>query len=73
MGYIDYIERIKKMDDLIRNEQTGNADELAVKMEVSRATVFNYIEVLKSMGAQIEFNKKSKTFFYLDKNFEIKL
>jgi predicted DNA-binding transcriptional regulator YafY len=73
MGYIDYIERIKKIDDLIRTEQTGNADELAMKMEVSRATVFNYLEVLKSMGAQIEFNKRNKTFYYLDKDFEIKL
>jgi predicted DNA-binding transcriptional regulator YafY len=72
MSYFTYIDRIKKIDSLIRRGSTGCAEEIADVMGVSRSTVFNYLDVLRSMGAEISYSKKSNSFYYVN-NFRLHL
>ena len=67
MSHFDYINRIKREDAFIRNQATGTSIEFAKKMGVSRRTIFSDMDLLKSKGAEINFNKSSKTFFYQNK------
>jgi predicted DNA-binding transcriptional regulator YafY len=61
-----FIQTVKKIDDLIGLEKTGSARELANKMRVSIRCVYNYIKLMKLRGAPIEYNRKKKTFVYIE-------
>lgn len=67
MAYFEFIDRLKKLDLLLRNEVTGTSAELANKLGVSRRTIFDYIDILKSKGAEIKFSRSKKTFYYQSK------
>ena len=41
------IERFQYLDQLIRQKRTGNADELARKLKISRRQVYNCLEEFK--------------------------
>jgi len=58
------INRLQKMDRLIRLSNTGNADEFGEKLGLSRRQVYNIIENLKDMGLEIEYNRQIKSFVY---------
>jgi biotin operon repressor len=64
MSYFEYIDRLKRMDTLIRSEITGTAEELGDTLGVCRRTVFEYIDILKSKGAEIEFRKHKRSYCY---------
>jgi transcriptional antiterminator len=77
MVTLKYIERLRRMDQLIRQQCTGNSDEFAERMGVSRRQLYNLIEELKDFGLPISFNRSSRTFFYINNckleiNIEIK-
>jgi hypothetical protein len=63
-GAFKYISRLKKMDELLRAGNTGNAEAIAEKMGWSLSTVHNYIDILKSFGAAIEYNQHMKSYSY---------
>jgi predicted DNA-binding transcriptional regulator YafY len=67
MALFEHIQILKRFDVLIRLENTGTANEIAKLLEISRRTVFTYIEELESFGAEIAYNKISKTFYYTQK------
>jgi hypothetical protein len=64
MGYYKFIDRIKRVDYFLRCQQTGTAKEFGEKLGVSRRTVFEYLDFIKTKGAEISFNKITKTYFY---------
>ncbi len=66
MAILDYIQRINRIDNLIRLKATGTAKELADKIGVSRRMVYNYIETMKELGAPIEYDSAKQTFYYSD-------
>ena len=51
---VDYLERIKGLYTLIKQEHTGSLSDIAKKMRLSRRTIANYISELKSLGAHEE-------------------
>jgi Predicted transcriptional regulator len=59
-----YFNRLDQLNALIRRKSTGSPMELSKKLAVSERTVFAYIEILKSLGATIKFNKFRKTYYY---------
>jgi len=72
MALIDEINRIKRIDRLIRLKATGNAQELSEKLQISRKMTYNYLNHMKDMGAPIHYCRKIKSFYYLtDGKFEI--
>lgn len=66
------LERMKKMNLLIKTEHTGNPKEFAGKLGICQSHLFNLIEDLKIDGAPIKYSRKRQTYFY-ERNFEIKL
>ena len=68
---VDYLERIKRLYVLIKQERTGSLNDIARKMLLSRRTITNYISELKSLGADIRYYFHNE--FTLYATFEVKL
>ena len=48
----------------IKRECTGDADELAEKLGVSRRTLFNYMEAMRIDGHTINYCRYRKTYYF---------
>jgi predicted DNA-binding transcriptional regulator YafY len=59
-----YFNRLDYLNSLIRRKATGSPKQLANKLTVSERTVFAYIEILKSLGAEIKFCKVRQSYYY---------
>lgn len=60
----EIIKRLQYIDTLIRENKTGNAEELAEVVGVSSRTIYKYLHIMKKLGAPIAFNALSKTYYY---------
>lgn len=67
MSLLKSIGRLKSMDDLIRNEVTGNAEEFANKVGICRSMIMQNIREMKELGAEIEYCAKRRSYFYTRK------
>ena len=72
MTFFEHVDRIKRLDSLIRHKATGSPEELADRMDVSRATIFRHLDDLRSVGAPIAYEKDRQTYYY-DEPFDLKL
>ncbi|MGB2299540.1 MAG: HTH domain-containing protein [Flavobacteriaceae bacterium] len=61
-----HIERIKRVNVLIRREATGTPLQLAEKLNVSKATANRLIRELKDMGAPIVYCKHCESYRYTE-------
>ena len=52
------------MHKLVSRQRTGTPDEFARQLGVSRTSLYELIDELKSRGAPIVYSKSAKTFFY---------
>jgi len=66
MSFINTIQDLERLDQLIRLKSTGSPDELANKMNISKRTVFNLINRLKELGCPIYFNCSINSYCYLN-------
>ncbi len=79
MKFAEQIERLQKVDKLIRNKSTGPPDELARNLGVSRSQLYNIISFFNELGVEVKYSKSSASFYYLsDKekieiNFSVKI
>ena len=64
MKVFEYLDRISLLHKLVSGERTGTPEELARRIGVSRTTLYELIDELKSRGAPIEYSKSAKSFFY---------
>lgn len=64
MPAIKYINRLKRIDRLIKLHITGSPKELAEKLEISERQVYRYLDNLRELGAIIEFNKSQNSYVY---------
>jgi len=71
MSFREQLETIKRIDDLINRKGTGSPDQLAERLQISRASVFRYINDLKSFGAPIKYCKYRNSYIYKE-NFLLK-
>ncbi|MDR1181504.1 MAG: HTH domain-containing protein [Bacteroidales bacterium] len=57
-----------RLDQLIRLKNTGSANDMAKKLEVSESTVYRLIDVLRIFvrhdGGNILYDKEKKTYYY---------
>jgi predicted DNA-binding transcriptional regulator YafY len=58
------INRLKSLDYFIKSQTTGNARELAEKLEITERSVYNYLNLMKSMGAPIVFSSYRQSYVY---------
>ncbi|MDP4207206.1 MAG: HTH domain-containing protein [Bacteroidota bacterium] len=59
-----YLNRIKLLDQLIRQQNTGTPKELALKLGLGERQVYNLIEELKEMGTPVQYSRCLKTYYY---------
>ena len=67
-----FIDRLEQIDQLIRQRRTGNAEEFARKLNISRRHVYNWLDDLKLHGLEIEYNRELRSFVYL-KSYKINI
>ncbi|WP_214073899.1 HTH domain-containing protein [Mucilaginibacter sp. dw_454] len=59
-----YFNRLGHLNQLIRKKSTGSPTELAKKMNVSERTTFEYLDILKSLGADIKYSRTRQSYYY---------
>ncbi len=64
MKLFEYLDRISMMHKLVSRQKTGTPEELANRLGVSRTSLYELIDELRSRGAPIAYSKSAKTFFY---------
>lgn len=64
MKIFEFIEKIAYFHSLIMNECTGTAEKFAEKLNVSRATIYNIIEEMKSFNIEIGYSRTRETYYY---------
>lgn len=64
MSLLKYIERLKRMDDLIQRKATGAPQEFSQKLCISRSQLLQDIKELKELGAPIRFCNINQTYYY---------
>lgn len=64
MKYVD-LKKLLYMDSLIQRESTGTPERFARKLELSRATFFEYLAYLRNeLMLDIQYNSYQETYFY---------
>jgi len=56
---------IEWIDQEIREQQTGTPNQLAGKLKMSVRLLYYYLDMMKLLGAPIDYSQGSKTFIYL--------
>jgi len=64
MKLLEQIERLQRIDQLIRLESTGNPQELAEKLNISVSTLYELLNCMKEIGAKIYYNRQKATYTY---------
>lgn len=66
MSLSKYIARLQRMDLLIAMKATGPPEEFAYKMNLSRSTLFETLQEMKSMGVDIRYSNIRESYYYGD-------
>jgi len=64
MNIDKYLERIERIDQLIRHKATGSPKQFAKKLDISESSLYEYLKYLKDKGVSIEFDKEVNTYYY---------
>ncbi|HTH58446.1 MAG TPA: HTH domain-containing protein [Cyclobacteriaceae bacterium] len=67
MSLLKYIDRLKRMDSLIKKEVTGTSNEFAEKLGISRSMLMENLNELKELGAEIAYCSYRRTYHYTNK------
>ncbi|MBD0257815.1 MAG: helix-turn-helix domain-containing protein, partial [Cytophagales bacterium] len=59
-----YLDRLQRLDSLIKHRATGTPTELARKMNVSVSVVYRDLNVLKSFGAPLRWCSYAGSYVY---------
>ena len=73
MKIYTHIERIKRLNALIKREATGTPLQLAEKLNVSKSTANRLIAELKDLGAPIQYCKYSQSYKYTEAGYHFEL
>jgi predicted DNA-binding transcriptional regulator YafY len=59
-----YLNLLLRLDSFIRSKGTGSPPEFAQKMGVSERSLYEYLKVLKDLGAPIRFSRQERSYYY---------
>lgn len=65
MAFNDTFNRLERLAYLVQRKATGSPEELAERLEVSRRTVYNLIDLLRNQGAEIDYCRERGSFYYV--------
>jgi biotin operon repressor len=66
MTFIEQLELLQRIDAFINRKGTGTAAEFAERLKVSRRSIFNYLDTLRRLGAEIDYCEHKQSYFYRD-------
>jgi predicted DNA-binding transcriptional regulator YafY len=64
MGVLKYLDRFKRIDDLVRRRATGSPEEFAKKLGISKSMLMLNLAELKELGAPLKYNSVENTYYY---------
>lgn len=64
MSLAKYLNRFITIDHKIRTRSTGSPKQLAEELHISESRLLDNLADLKVMGAPIEYDSSSKTYYY---------
>jgi len=65
MALYDYINRIERMDTLIRRKSTGPPKELAEKLNISERWLYIFLDELRSeLDCPIKYDRRRRSYVY---------
>jgi len=64
MHFLNQIQLLKRIHNLIKRKATGSPEQLATRLDISRASVFRQIKLLKMFGAKINYSHDRGSYVY---------
>ena len=64
MKFIEKVNQLQRVDQLIRMKATGTPEQLASRLEISKRTVFELIAFMKSLNAPIYYCHQRLSYCY---------
>ena len=62
MKIFEIVQRFELLIKYLNLQNTGDANQLAHKIGISRSQLFNYFRVLKRYGIEVSYDNKSKSY-----------
>ena len=59
-----YLNLLLRLDQLIRQKGTGSPPVFARKMGISERSLYEYLKVLKDLGAPIKWSRLEQSYYY---------
>ena len=59
-----YLNLLLQLDQFIRQRGTGSPSEFARKLGISERSLYEYLKVLKELGAPIKFSRQDHSYYY---------
>lgn len=64
MTFLEKLNAIERLHQLIRLQATGSPKTLANKFGISNRAIFNIINLIKNMGAPVEYCINKQSYYY---------
>ncbi len=58
------LHRLIRLDHLIAHKSTGTPADCANKIGISERSLYDYLKILKEMGAPVRFSRDRRTYYY---------
>ena len=72
MKAFEQLERLTRINRLIKEEKTGTPEEFACCLHIGRRRLFEHLDELRTMGVKIGYSKQRGT-YYFSNGYEIEL
>ena len=66
MSLLKYIDRLKRMDDLIRRKATGTPEDFAERLGIKKTMLMEELQELKALGAEVTYCRMTGSYYYLN-------
>jgi predicted DNA-binding transcriptional regulator YafY len=60
------LHRLIRLDHLIHHKSTGTPSDCAQKIGISERSLYDYLKILKEMGAPVKFSRGRRTYYYTE-------
>lgn len=64
MHVIKVIHYLQKISHCINKSDTGTPKELALKLKIGERQVLRYIDLMKQLGAPVDYCRKRKSYYF---------
>lgn len=68
MKGFEFVDLLAHFHRLILSENTGNAQELAEKLGISRSSLYRILDTIEDYGIEIKYSYKRNTYYYPHRN-----